>query len=121
MADPIADALKLQLDAAALGFDWRQVDDLWPKLAEEVAELREAAGQGPDRRRDELGDLLFMAINLSRHLGVDPAKALAGSNEKFRRRFGHVLAHQDRWPPEGDPSRLDAMEVLWQEAKRLGF
>jgi uncharacterized protein YabN with tetrapyrrole methylase and pyrophosphatase domain len=121
MADPIADALKLQLDAAALGFDWRHADDLWPKLAEEIAELREATGQGPDRIRDELGDLLFMAVNLSRHLDVDPVKALAGANDKFRRRFGHVCEHRDRWPPEGDPSRLDAMEALWQEAKRLGL
>ncbi|HKY90512.1 MAG TPA: MazG nucleotide pyrophosphohydrolase domain-containing protein [Nevskiaceae bacterium] len=121
MTDPIADALKLQLDAAAQGFDWRQADELWPKLAEEIAELREAAGQGPDRIRDELGDLLFMAVNLARHLGVDPAAALAGSNEKFRRRFGHVCRHRDRWAPEGDPSRLESMEALWQEAKQLGL
>jgi uncharacterized protein YabN with tetrapyrrole methylase and pyrophosphatase domain len=121
MADPIDDALKLQLDAAALGFDWRQAEDLWPKLAEEIAELREAVGQGRARAQDELGDLLFMAVNLSRHLGVDPVAALAGANEKFRRRFGHVCRHRDRWPPADDPERLEAMEALWQEAKRLGL
>lgn len=121
-ADPIGDALQMQLDAAKLGFDWRHAGDLWPKLEEEIGELREAvAGQGPDRIRDELGDLLFMAVNLARHLGVDPAQALAGSNDKFRRRFGHVCANRDRWPAEGDPGRLDAMEALWQEAKRLGL
>ncbi len=115
---PLAEALRLQLEAAELEFDWRHLDELWSKLAEEVGELQEAAGQGPDRSEDELGDLLFMAVNLARHLGVDAERALARANAKFERRFGHVLKHLSQLPPPGDPRRLDEMERYWQEAKQ---
>lgn len=116
--DPLDAALRLQREAAALGFDWRHLDELWDKLAEESAELREAAGQGREAAQDELGDLLFMAVNLARHLGVDARAALAGANAKFARRFAHVCAALERLPPIGDPQRLEEMEARWQEAKR---
>jgi uncharacterized protein YabN with tetrapyrrole methylase and pyrophosphatase domain len=119
MTDPLDDALRLQREAAALGFDWRHLDELWDKLAEETAELREAATQGPERAQDELGDLLFMAVNLARHLGVDAQAALAGANAKFARRFAHVCADLERLPPISDPRRLEQMERRWLEAKRL--
>ena len=119
--DPLRDSLALQRDAATLGFDWTHADELWAKLAEEIGELKEARMQGQARVLDEFGDLLFVAINLSRHLGVDPARALAHANEKFRRRFGVVLAHRDRWEDLQGPARLDAMERLWQQAKRDGL
>lgn len=118
MSEPLREALRLQLEAEALGFDWRNLDELWDKLAEEIGELKEAAGQGAERSRDELGDLLFMAVNLARHLEVDPSAALAGANRKFSRRFSHILEHLEKLPPLGDPRRIDAMEALWQEAKR---
>lgn len=117
--EPLREAWRLQRDAAALGFDWRHLDELWDKLAEEVAELQVAAGQGHDAAEDELGDLLFMAVNLARHLRVDPAAALARANAKFVRRFAHISAQLEKLPPIGDAGRLDAMEALWQEAKRL--
>ena len=75
--EPLHEALRLQRDAAALGFDWRQLDELWGKLAEEIAELRQATREGPARIEDELGDVLFMAVNLARHLGVDADAASA--------------------------------------------
>ena len=65
----------------------------------------------------ELGDLLFAVANLARHLGVDPERALAATNAKFRRRFGHLerrLAEQGR---AVDATPLDELEALWQEAK----
>lgn len=108
----------IQHQAAAHGFDWRALSELWGKLAEEIGELREAVTQGPDRVRDELGDLLFMAVNLARHLHVDPAEALTQANVKFNRRFAHILRHLEQLPAMGDPQRLDAMEALWQDAKR---
>lgn len=117
--DPLADALRMQRDAADLGFDWRELDELWDKLAEEIGELKDAVHESPAAVQDELGDLLFMAVNLARHLGVDAGAALAGSNAKFRRRFAHICAHAESLPALGDPSRLDAMEALWQDAKRL--
>jgi uncharacterized protein YabN with tetrapyrrole methylase and pyrophosphatase domain len=117
--DPLAEAMRLQREAAALEFDWRHLDELWSKLAEEIRELQQAAGESRDAVENELGDLLFMAVNLARHLGVDPRAALARTNAKFVRRFAHVMAAPGQLPPLGDPARLDAMEARWQDAKRL--
>jgi uncharacterized protein YabN with tetrapyrrole methylase and pyrophosphatase domain len=119
--DSLKQAEALQRAAAAQGFDWNALAELWPKLSEEIAELQEAVGQTPARRLDELGDLLFMVVNLARHLGVDPQAALQGANAKFQRRYAHVIAHADTLPPLGSPERLERMEALWVEAKRLGL
>ncbi len=118
-AEPLDVALRIQMEAAGLGFDWRHLDELWNKLAEETLELQQAAKQSRDAAEDELGDLLFMAVNLARHLGVEPAVALRRANAKFSRRFAHVIAGSADLPPLGDARRLDAMEALWQDAKRL--
>lgn len=115
-AGAISGALRLQRVAARKGFDWDDPEGLWRKLAEEIAELRAAAGDRA-RSREELGDLLFMVINLARHLGVDPSQALAGANAKFRKRFAHILRHEAELPPQGHPQRLERMEALWQAAK----
>ncbi|NKF22596.1 MazG nucleotide pyrophosphohydrolase domain-containing protein [Solimonas marina] len=115
---PLAGAHRLQREAAALGFDWRETAELWGKLAEEIGELQAAVSEGPARIEDELGDLLFMAVNLARHLGVDASAALAGANAKFARRFAHVCAELERLPPIGDPRRIVEMEARWQDAKR---
>ena len=117
MSDPMTEARQLQLEAAAEGFDWQDVTGAWDKLTEEVGELRSAGTL--QERLEELGDLLFMVINLSRHLGVDAAEALAAANDKFRRRYGFVAAHLAQLPPLGDPARLERMEALWTQAKRL--
>jgi uncharacterized protein YabN with tetrapyrrole methylase and pyrophosphatase domain len=117
MADPLAEALRLQREAAAEGFDWTDPAGLWDKLAEEIGELKgapDAAG-----RTEELGDLLFMVVNLARHLGVDPATALASANAKFQRRYGYILEHLQELPPRGAHGRLERMEALWQRAKAL--
>ena len=107
----------IQRAAARQGFDWAKLADLWPKLEEEIAELRRAAGNRK-RAEEELGDLLFMAVNLARHLGVSPERALRSANAKFRRRYAFVMKHAGTLPPLGSRKRLDAMEALWQEAKR---
>lgn len=117
MADVFAQAFRLQREAAAEGFDWDDAAGLWDKLAEEVGELREAGDAA--HREEELGDLLFMVVNLARHLGLDPLRALAAANDKFSRRYAHVRRQLDGLPPLGDPARLVRMEALWQEAKQL--
>lgn len=118
MNDPLKQALQLQIEAAALDFDWRETRELWDKLAEEIGELQRAVDEGPARVQDELGDLLFMVVNLARHLKVDAHAALAQANAKFERRFGYILQHAETLPPLGAAGRLDAMEALWQQAKR---
>lgn len=117
--DPLKGALRVQLAAAEQGFDWRETRELWDKLAEEIGELRAAVEQGPERVRDELGDLLFMAVNLARHLKVDATQALIEANQKFARRYAFILRHAATLPALGAPDRLDAMEALWQQAKQL--
>lgn len=108
-------ALRLQREAAAQGFDWQDSAGLWDKLAEEIGELRAATTAA--ERHEELGDLLFMVLNLSRHLGCDAEAALASTNAKFASRWAHVQAGAP-WP--ADPHRrLAAMEARWQDAKRL--
>ena len=113
-------ALKLQEKAAKVGFDWNDVRAVIAKLREEVAEVEAEIGEGSaGKLSNEVGDLLFAAVNLARHLHVDPEAALRGANAKFERRFAHIerrLAENGRGPEGAD---LDEMEALWLEAKEL--
>ncbi len=120
-------ALKLQKRAARVGFDWVETIDILDKIEEEIGELRVelrsvagATARGPahDRVADELGDLLFVLVNLARRLEVDPEGAVRGANTKFERRFHRIealLAEQNRTPTDAS---LEEMEELWQRAKR---
>ncbi len=124
-------AHKLQKKAAKSGFDWATLDDVWPKIDEELAELREAvaareAVSGDDaeveaarsRIEDELGDLLFAVVNVARHLKVDPGVAIARTNAKFTRRFRHVEASMKGAGIPMDKAHLADMDRFWDEAKR---
>ncbi|MBI3171072.1 MAG: MazG family protein [Hydrocarboniphaga effusa] len=116
--ETLREAAQVQRKASRQGFDWPRNDPrLWSKLAEEIRELRAVRG---DRRRaaDELGDLLFMVVNLSRHLKVDAPRALSGAVRKFQRRYAYVMRHARELPPLDQPRRLAAMERLWQQAKQ---
>ncbi len=115
-------AYRMTQKAAGVGFDWPDAESVFAKLGEETAELRaalETPGEGAaEAVREEVGDLLFTVANLARKLGVDPEAALAGTNAKFRRRFGAVergLAARGRTLDEAD---LEEMERLWESAKR---
>jgi tetrapyrrole methylase family protein/MazG family protein len=114
------EAFQVSTRVARVGFEWPDATGAVAKLEEETRELRaEAEAGAPDARRvaDEVGDLLFTAVNVARLLGVDPESALKAANRKFRRRFGHVesrLREGGRGPAE---ATLDEMEALWQEAK----
>jgi ATP diphosphatase len=111
-------AVKLQEKASTVGFDWNDPKAVLAKLREEIDEIEAEIDEGPpDRLRDEIGDLLFAAANLARHLKVDPDQALRGTNAKFVRRFATIedrLAAGGRTPKDAS---LDEMEALWQEAK----
>ena len=107
-------AVKLQAKAAKVGFDWPSVDNVYDKIAEEIAELRAA----PDSKKaEEFGDVLFALANVARHLGIDPEAALRSTNEKFTRRFGHIESELARHGREPKDSNLDEMDKLWNEAK----
>ena len=112
-------AEKLQKRAARVGFDWPDVSHVLDKLAEESAELVAARDSAdPAAIADEFGDLLFVVVNLGRHLGVDPEAALRGTNAKFTRRFRAIeaaLAAAGRTPAD---ATLDEMDAIWTAVKR---
>jgi len=111
-------AEKLTSRAARVGFDWPDPPAVLAKLDEEVAELQaELPGADPVRIADEMGDLLFVAANLARKLGVDPEACLTAACAKFSRRFRFV---EDRLADAGllpADASLDQMEAHWAEAK----
>jgi nucleoside triphosphate diphosphatase len=114
-------ALKLQERAAKVGFDWPDEQPVLDKLLEEVDEVRAefAHGRDPQRLQDEIGDVLFVVVNLARHAGVDFSQALRHANAKFERRFRRMeqLARDDGQPlPQCD---LTEQEALWQRVKRV--
>jgi ATP diphosphatase len=102
-----------------VGFDWPDPEAVLDKLAEETAELRaEIPAASKARMQDELGDMLFVMVNLARKLDLDPEVCLHGANAKFERRFNAVEALlADRGQAPADAG-LEAMEAAWQEVKR---
>lgn len=109
-------AHKVQRKAASIGFDWQSAAGAWPKIGEELDELRAAmagGGDGSAEVNEELGDVLFAVVNVARHLDVDPEAALRAATAKFRRRFAVVEAAAG-----GEALSLDALDRLWDEAKR---
>jgi MazG family protein len=139
----LMEAYKISSRVANVGFDWPNIEGLFDKLKEETEELRHnleeypAPGPRPEsaaglagargarvspelrsRLEDEVGDLLFVLVNIARYLSLDPESALRKTNRKFRRRFEYLeekLREQGRKP---SGTSLDEMESLWQESKR---
>jgi ATP diphosphatase len=110
---------KLQRRAARVGFDWPDVAPVFEKLEEELAEVRaeRAAGASHERLADEVGDLLFAAANLARHLGVDGETALRRANGKFERRFRAIEEALRAAGRKLEDASLEEMEEIWQRAK----
>ena len=116
----LTEALKLQEHAARVGFDWSEPEPILAKFEEEIGELREAFQTGDKSRiSDELGDLIFAAVNLARHTKTDPEQALRGTNTKFRRRFNHIEETLNASGETLDEATLERMEALWQDAKAI--
>ena len=117
---PIYQARQLQQDAADLGFDWPDIQPVFDKLDEELAELRQAWASGDrDAIADELGDLLFVCVNVARHARINAEMSLRRTNQKFQRRFDYVLERMREAGIEMEQGQLEQMEVFWQEAKTV--
>ena len=117
---PMLRALKLQKRAARVGFDWPEIDQVLEKMKEEAEELAvELASKNKDQTRiqDEVGDLLFVAVNLARKAGVDPETALQNCNLKFENRFNYVEEQVVSKHKNFTDVSLDIMEGYWQDAK----
>lgn len=118
-------AMKLQKRAAGVGFDWPDISGALEKLQEEIAELQseirdgEQASVNLDRAQDELGDVLFVCVNLARFLKLDPDRCLRSTNKKFYRRFSFVEAALREEGRSLEAATLAEMESLWCQAKAL--
>ncbi len=106
-------SVKLQKRAAKIGFDWPDLDGVFDKIEEELAELKAAIG-GDGDIAEESGDLLFIISNLLRKLKVDPEVALKGCNNKFIKRFSYIEEHIDV-----KIASLEQMDELWNDAKKI--
>jgi len=111
-------AQKITAAAARHGFDWENTDDVLKKLQEELAELDAARKKGDVRTiEEEMGDILFTLVNLSRFLSVDAENALTGTIEKFLRRFAYIHQQLRANGQSLDDATLSEMDRLWDEAK----
>jgi len=113
-------AVKLQKRAARAGFDWPDTAQVFDKIEEELAEVKAEIDQNGsfERLEDEVGDLLFVVVNLARHLEIDPESALRRTNAKFERRFRSVESSLEERSQGLETASLAEMESAWQDAKR---
>jgi nucleoside triphosphate diphosphatase len=138
----LLEAHKLSSRAAQVGFDWPDMEGLFDKLREETAELREhlrefpAPGPRPEGRgvagsgrqdisedlrlrlEEEVGDLFFVLVNISRYLALDPESALRKTNRKFRRRFQGMERQLREQGTDLESASMDELELLWRQAKQ---
>ena len=137
----LLEAYKLSSRAAHVGFDWPEVSGLFEKLHEETDELKRELATMPEppkapqrgvassgglveeplrsRLEDELGDMLFVLVNIARYLSLDPESALRKTNRKFKRRFQWLEQELRRGGRKPAEASLDEMEALWQKSKEL--
>lgn len=116
----LARAQRVTERASHFGFDWPTVVPVWGKIHEELDELKTAVSAGEKSRvREEMGDLLFSLVNLSRFFELEAEEALSRSIDRFLKRFAHI---EERVRERGKTlieTSLEEMDALWDEAKRM--
>ncbi len=116
----LLEGLKLTKKAAKVGFDWENAGQIFDKLHEEISELKEAITRGDtDNAAEEIGDLLFVVMNLARHLDIEPETALKKTNRKFRQRFKFIEDDLKRDGKDLEAASLGEMDDLWNKSKEL--
>ena len=112
-------AYRIQDKARNVGFDWKEKEDVWDKVYEELEELKAELAKGDkENSTRELGDFLFSVINAARLYKLNPDNALEMTNQKFIRRFNYVEDHSVKQGKSLKDMTLDEMDKLWDEAKR---
>jgi tetrapyrrole methylase family protein/MazG family protein len=114
-------AYRVQEKVARFDFDWKNAMEVFTKIEEEIGELKKALGRKKKKRdeiEDEVGDILFSWVNLSRHLKVNPEFALRRTTDKFIRRFGYVEEELKKRRVPLKEADLPLLDSLWEEAKR---
>ncbi|NBR82245.1 MAG: nucleoside triphosphate pyrophosphohydrolase [Flavobacteriia bacterium] len=112
-------ATRIQDKAKGVGFDWEEKEQVWAKVQEELAELREAEASGEEQHvEEELGDVLFSVINYARFLNMDPESALERTNKKFISRFTHMERQIKEQGLLMQEMSLSELEAFWRSAKK---
>jgi MazG family protein len=115
----LIEANKLTKKAAKVGFDWENTDQVFDKLSEEANELKAEIFKSDNGKiEEEIGDLLFVIVNLARKLDVEPETALKKTNRKFRHRFSYIESELKKQGKSFEDSNLEEMDALWNEAKK---
>ena len=115
----IIKAQRLQQKASLAGFDWNKIELVWEKIHEEILELKEAQHQkNNDHIEEEIGDVLFSIVNLSRFLDISADNALRQTNRKFINRFKKVEEGIKAKGKEMEDATLEEMDVIWNESKK---
>ncbi len=113
-------AQKLQSRAAKVGFDWPDISHVVDKIVEEAGELAEARDTMPaDKQAEEFGDLMFVMVNLGRHMGLDAETCLRSANAKFSRRFNYVETELEVRGSSLAAATLEEMDAIWDEIRAL--
>ena len=114
-------AFRLQEKAATTGFDWDNVEDIWAKIDEEIEEVRKASDDGNESElEEEIGDLIFSAVNLSRFMGVNPEDALRRTIKKFETRFKSIEKAAEESGRDIMGLSLEEMDKIWESSKIKG-
>jgi ATP diphosphatase len=117
--DVIERALAIQREASVKGLDWKNALGVLEKIREELDELEQALRSGAtESYNDEVGDILFSAVNLARMLAVDPEEALRNAIDKFERRFRGVLASIEGSGRNMEDMSVEELDVLWEKMKK---
>lgn len=112
-------AIRIQDKARGVGFDWDNPEQVWDKVNEELAELKEEVDNKTNKIEDEFGDVLFSMINYARFLGINPEDALEKTNKKFIKRFQYLETESAKDGKKMGEMTLDEMDVYWNRAKSL--
>lgn len=110
-------AIRIQEKARGAGFDWEHADQVWQKVNEELAELKEEVDAGSGKQTDELGDLMFSIVNYARFLKIDPDEALERTNRKFIKRFQFLESESRKDGRKLGEMSLAEMDAYWERAK----
>lgn len=111
-------AHRIQEKAKGVGFEWKNAEDVWQKVEEELQEFK-AASIDDQKKEEEFGDLLFSLINYARFMGINPEDALERTNKKFIRRFKYMEEKAAKQQRSLQEMTLEEMDVLWNEAKKI--
>ncbi len=116
---PLIKAYRIQEKVKGVGFEWKEREQVWDKVTEEMQELKHEVDTNAPKERieDELGDLLFAIVNYARYVGVNPEDALERTNKKFIRRFQYIETESAKEGKKVEDMSLEEMDVYWNKAK----